>query len=450
MRKYFELLVMLAVLQSCGDTEPQGETENYSGSFALIQGKIFEPNCVSCHMEGSTFAKQSGLVLSAEEAYGNLIDQIPANAAAREDGLFLLETKGLESLYTSYLWEKINTPDQEHYYSEHAAYGELMPLGLPSLTYGELEYIRQWIVAGAPETGFVADEQLLFDTTRYDLVDDAFRELAKPERGLQMHLGPFDVNPGTERELFQYQIADNESELYVNRIEISMRTGSHHFLLYDFDEGTFLPTVDAIRDLRDENDNINISTLVTMQNQVFVFGTQFRNTDYTFPEGVAMKVPAGKGFDLNSHYVNLSDETIVGELYMNMYEADAADVQHEAEFLFLNDQSFTLPANEETTLLKDYFFNETRQVFMLSSHAHQRMTEYRIYILGGDRDGELVYFTNDWEHPVIMNYDPPLELEAGEGLRAEAIYDNTTDEALRFGFMSTDEMFIIFGSYYTE
>ena len=41
-----------------------------------------------------------------------------------------------------------------------------MPLGLDFLTNGELEFIRQWIIAGA-ETGVVADESLLSDTTVY-------------------------------------------------------------------------------------------------------------------------------------------------------------------------------------------------------------------------------------------------------------------------------------------
>ena len=61
-----------------------------------------------------------------------------------------------------------------------------MPLGLDFLTNGELEYIRQWIIAGAPETGVVADESLLLDTTVYTPPD--FEPLEIPDNGLQVHL----------------------------------------------------------------------------------------------------------------------------------------------------------------------------------------------------------------------------------------------------------------------
>jgi hypothetical protein len=36
-----------------------------------------------------------------------------------------------------------------------------MPLGADLLTSNELEFIRQWIEAGAPRTGVVADPSLL-------------------------------------------------------------------------------------------------------------------------------------------------------------------------------------------------------------------------------------------------------------------------------------------------
>ncbi len=78
------------------------------------------------------------------------------------------------------------------------------------------------------------------------------------------------------------------------------------------------------------------------------------------------------------------------------------------------------------------------------------MEEFRISIKGGARDGELIYYTNDWGHPEIKEYISPIELKPGEGLRAEATYDNTTNNTLRFGLLSTDEMMIVFGAYYTK
>ncbi len=152
----------MILVSGCGDdgNEPTIDVEPTS-SWEVVQSKIFEINCVVCHSEGTAFARQSDLLLTKEVGYSNLIDRVPKNTAAAADGLMLLETNGLESLFSSFLWEKINAPDQEHFYQDHPEYGEIMPLGIPPLTNGELEYIREWIIAGAPETGFVADEALL-------------------------------------------------------------------------------------------------------------------------------------------------------------------------------------------------------------------------------------------------------------------------------------------------
>ena len=78
------------------------------------------------------------------------------------------------------------------------------------------------------------------------------------------------------------------------------------------------------------------------------------------------------------------------------------------------------------------------------------MTEFKAFIDGGARSGELVYIAYDWEHPPILELDPPLVLESGQGLRLEATYNNTTSRTLRFGLLSVDEMMILFGAYYVD
>ncbi|MEQ9021344.1 MAG: hypothetical protein RLN82_01120, partial [Pseudomonadales bacterium] len=68
----------------------------------------------------------------------------------------------------------------------------------------------------------------------------------------------------------------------------------------------------------------------------------------------------------------------------------------------------------------------------------------------GDNDGELLYVSFDWEHPPILELDPPIVINTGEGLRLEATYDNWEDRTLTFGLRSSDEMMILFGAYYTD
>ncbi|MGB1038187.1 MAG: hypothetical protein ACPGYY_06025 [Bacteroidia bacterium] len=419
-------------------------------TWEVIQHDILDVKCISCHVAGSSQAKQSNLVLTEDLAYMSLIDRKPFNIDAALDGLKLVERNGLESLYNSFFWEKINAPNQEHFYEDHPEYGEIMPPGNIPLTYGEIEFIRQWIISGAPETGEVASISLLDDKSYFTPDSSSFEALTPPSSGVQLHLGPFNVETNFERELFSYKLLNNTEDIYVDRIQSIMRPGTHHLILYDFNENAHLPQKDILRDIRDKNGNAILSTVQSLEDQVFVFGTQFRNTDYTFPDGVAQKFKAGAGLDMNSHYVNYGIEDITGEVYVNLHTVDKSEVMYEAQNLFLNRSKIYLPPNKETTLTSEYQFNDTRNIFMLTAHAHKQMTEFKIYIKGGQRDGELIYYTNDWEHPEIKKYDPPLELFPGEGLRNVVTYNNTTDEAIQFGLLSTDEMMIIFGGYYQK
>jgi hypothetical protein len=442
-------VVIMAFLASCAGDEEKNPLQTYQSSYDVIQGEIWDRQCTSCHSAGTTFAQQSDLILTSDISYEQLIGRAPNNVAAKEDGLELLGTEGLPSIYKSFLWEKINAPDQEHFYTDHPYYGAIMPLGGESLTNGELEFIREWIIAGAPKEGKVANIDLLQDISRY--APSAFEPLDPPAQGYQFHVGPFDVSAGADREILVYERLENTEPLYINQVEIVMRPGSHHFILYQFPEllpTSLLPASSVIRDVYLEDGSYDVATLIHMQYHQFVTGTQWPSMNYQFPEGVALKVPANAGFDMNSHYANKTDAAVVGEVFANIHTIDSSDVTHIAEILNLNHDEFELPANQVTTLTRTFRFDEDIHIFQLFSHAHSKMTEFRVLVTGGEQNGELVYIAYDWEHPPILELNPPLSLSAGQGLKLEVTYNNDEDRILRFGLRSTDEMMILFGAYY--
>ena len=419
-------------------------------SWSVINKKILEPNCSNCHMNGSAIQKQSGLDLSFDAAYSSLVGVQPSNEAAKQDGLLRVSGEGgMKGLTQSYLWEKINVYDQDHFLSDHPEYGQLMPPGGNFLSDGELQLIRSWIEAGAPEDQIVVDEKVLLNTNRY--TPEPFKKLDLPSKGLQLHLGPFEVQPNFEREFFQFTALDQNNDMYVNRIEIEMRRGSHHFLLYTFNENTpqqVLPSFDQPRELRNENSVIILPTLYQMQFHKFFGGTQWSRLDYRLPEGVALKIPQGSGLDQNSHYVNRTDSIMIGEIYTNLHTIKKDDVDHVAELFDFNNTDIYLPPKKITTLTKTFILDEKYYMGQVFSHAHEKMQEFVVEIVGGKRNGEVIYWTNDWEHPPIINFDPPIEINAGEGLMLKATYDNPTSLPVTFGYRSIDEMMILFGWYY--
>ena len=422
-----------------------------TSTWDVIQTVILDKNCVECHVAGASFATQSDLVLTSNVAYSQLVNRTPNNPTARADGLTLVGTEGLASAGKSFLWEKINAPNQAHYFDDHPGYGALMPLGKPPLTNGELEFVLQWILAGAPSSGNVVDLGLLDDTERYEAPE--FEPLPVPTSGVQFHLGPWDVAPNFEREFFYYEPLNNDQPLFVNRVGMAMRPGSHHLILYDLSDNIpeiLVPEPQVFREIRDANGNYIPSTLMITSHLNFVTGTQWPRMTYHYPPGVAMRIPADAGFDINAHYVNRSSEIIQGEIYANLHTVDSSQVEHVAERLFMNNVDINLPPNATTTLNKTFVVDKKVQIFQLFSHAHEHMTEFRVFIDGGPRDGELVYIAYDWEHPPILELNPTLTLEAGQGLRLQATYNNDTNSTINFGFLSSDEMMILFGAYYVD
>ena len=445
MKKNLQLILPALILFGCEENNDDAQS-----TWQIIEQDILTPSCANCHVQGTAIMKQSGLDLSEGNAYNAMVGVQPKNTAAKNEGLYIVSNaEGMKGLGQSFLWEKINAHDREHYLADHSEYGQMMPPGENFLTDGQLKFVRSWIEAGAPEFGIVAEESILDDSNRYK--PPPFTPLDPPAKGFQLHLGPFEVSSNFEREFFQYTDIKQVEDVFVNRVEIEMRKGSHHFILYSFLPGTAsneLPTFGEARELRYKSGGLILSTLQSMQYHQFFAGTQWPRLDYRLPAGVALRLPAEFGLDQNSHYVNRTDSIMTGEVYTNIHTVDESEVQHIAELFSMTNNDLVLPAKKITTIKKTFRVNTVTSFGQVFSHAHEKMKEFIVAIDGGPRDGEVIYWTDDWKHPPVLNYDPPITLSVGEGLKLIATYDNPTDQTVKFGFASTDEMMILFGWYY--
>jgi hypothetical protein len=385
---------------------------------------------------------QSGLILDPSEAYQNLVGALPTNPNARADGLLRVMPFKPDS---SLLFHKLQWVVQHH----GRDYGNPMPFGGQSLSVGQIEFIRRWIEEGAPRTGDGIDPRLLDDRTRPDSV--VFTPLERPARGFQFTTGVFTIEPHFEREIFIYRRVGNDAEIFVNRIETKMRVNSHHLLLYTFTPSippSVIPPLDVVRDIRRLDGTLDFFAMRPMAYHVFFAGAMTSLMSYTFPAGVALRLPANATIDLNSHYVNRGHEMIVGEAYANLHTVDPAQVQHVARTLNLPNFDITLPPKQRTTIAKTFTFDRQTTIVALTSHMHQLGERFEIYLVAGPRDGELIYSNTDWSHPAIITYASPIVLAAGEGLRSVITYNNTTDRTIGFGLTSEDEMGIVFGYAY--
>ncbi len=433
------LVGSLPGLYSCKE-----QAQTPSSSFELLQARILTPSCATAGCHASTNDNsftQHGLVLEKSVAYNNLLNAPPRNANALEDTMLLIKPFDSEkSLFLHKL----------HLYDQHQHdYGNPMPLGMKKLTVGQLTFIEQWIKAGAPSTGNVADAGLMNDATAQS---EDFVPLAAPDagKGFQINLNKFTVAPNFEREFFVYKKLGNTTDILVNRFEIKMRLNSHHIVLYDFTSNipaSLFPQPNIVRDIRNPDGTMLFFNMAPMGYHVFVIGGQSPYFNFEFPPGVGLRFPAGYGLDFNSHYVNKEPTPIDGEVNVNFFTAPAGSVLKEAKTLNLANQTINLAAGERSTLIKTFTMTSSVSIIALTSHTHQMGEKFVIKISGGARNGEIVYTNLDWHHPQFKSFSPPILLQAGEGLTSEITYFNTKDKSVRFGLTSEDEMGIIFGFY---
>ncbi len=433
----------ILLIQSCSkNSDSSSGTSNVKDTWAIIQDNILTPSCATsgCHLSASdaTFI-QHNLILTSAVAYENLFNVASKNSAAVSAGILRVKPGNyLQSLL--YLKTDCQAPSI-------TKYGASMPLGSAFLSQGKIEFIKQWITNGAPKKGAVVDEAVLANN---NLCIQTFVPLTAPlpTEGFQLKIDPFIVNTNTEREVFMSRITPNTSTIYVNKFTMQGRANSHHFVLYGFQNTSLQPPANSFRDLYNPDGSINATTFTQMQNHIFLGGGTDVNQTYTFPTGIALKVPASTSWDLNAHYFNKQVGGLTGENYLNVYTVPQSAVVKEAQSINFSNYNFSIAASTRTTITTNYTFTQSATVFMLTSHFHKMGEKFQIKIFGGTRNGELVYENLDWEHPKVINFPTPIVLKAGEGLTSVVTYNNTSNKVISFGLTSENEMNIIFGYYY--
>ena len=452
------ILDMVRVANRFGATE-----QNDNSTYHVIQDDILDKSCANsaCHAPP---ANAANLNLTYGQSYPDLINRVPRNPTAAAAGMKLIDPGNPEN---SFLLTKLMG-------SENPNFGGRMPFGGGPLHKGKIDAIRTWIAAGAPKEGKiqgVGDLGVLRDP------EEVFNPPPPPApgEGYQIHLPPFKIEPGTEREVFYTtQIKDEngqpvEGDIFINRVEIFYPSGSHHFIVYRLTEKGIENGIQNIginpdigvnpEDQFRELDTDDPQTLGNFGiDRLFVVGTQTDDTVFQFPAGVGLRLPGDTFYDLNSHYINLlGDETLIGETYVNIYTIPEDEVKYEALEIFVSNRAIKVPfKTTRVSTLTWYVKDELKHrghdldselyVFLLTSHMHRHGELFEIFQKSTNK---LLHRSIAYDDAPITLYDPDIILDADDGLKFQCTHNNyDSPEPLQFGLTSEDEMCIIFGYYF--
>ena len=143
------LLVFILAVASCDNEPSSPEFTPPDSSYGLIYSKIFEPSCgiAGCHDGSTTYP-----TLSGETTFQSIVDAAVQNSSASSAGLQLIMPSTPDS---SFVYQKMI------FNSSAFQFGSPMPQGGLTVSDDAKEFMRQWIAAGAPESGHVADRTLI-------------------------------------------------------------------------------------------------------------------------------------------------------------------------------------------------------------------------------------------------------------------------------------------------
>ena len=432
---------------------------------------IFQTSCTfsSCH---SNAGQALGLDLEGSgpnammDVYNNIVNVTPNNVhAAGENNKLIMPGDPSRS----FLFRKINgNGELDAGLSLHSEEGGSMPQNANPLDLEDLELVRQWILHGAPLSGEVIDVAIIDEFYNNNGVQSISNPPAKPDpsEGFQLHLGPFFLPPGTEREVFLKHNLFLEDDIEVTAVETTMGIQSHHFII-----NKFLPANTTVCNLPLSNDgpdsfadgfrNVNSSSHFSA---LFQVGAQISER-LEVPYNTAFFWQQGTIVDLNSHYINANqNQVLAAEVYVNVYTQEAGLAKEELQSIMLPNTDISIPNDGEPHTLTQnvpVFFCYPNGIYLwsLSSHTHQLGQDFDIYKSNPNGDNiEHLYDGScpedgvpgcevedfDYQHPPVREFEDYYKLSSTDWLKQEATYINNTDSEVSFGLTSEDEMMIMF------
>ena len=426
-------------------------------TFEAVQS-IFEAKCMSCH-EGD-YAGGLNMSGTSDDMYNAIFGVTPTNPNAAQRGDELVKAG---RPYKSFLLRKINNGlIDAHDAPLNANEGTIMPppdSGIEPLTNVELETIRQWIYAGAPQTGNVVN----LNTIETYYTNGGYEPLTRPEapaedEGFQIHFGPIFLTTSVEKEFLLKYDLELEEDIEVDRLDLKMNDQSHHFILYKFNGNAANTIDDGVREVSLFGENpflVNSSLISTWQN----------DDDLRLPAGTAFYWDTNTVLDLNYHIPNYSSELILpADIYLNIYTqpSGTAIKRMKSDLLLYSDLFWSIPTGE-SILSEPVINNQDWNIWSITAHTHKLGTDFDVFLRDENGEkGEQIYegfmdYNNcncnigyfEWGEPSIRYFEPYLDLPAGAGLIHEAKYNNTTNGTVSFGLTTNNEMMITPIQYYT-
>jgi hypothetical protein len=247
---------------------------------------------------------------------------------------------------------------------------------------------------------------------------------AAPGEWTELVSGDWQMNPGNEGYVCVRKTIDQD--MYISDFRAVAPEGTHHTVL----------TMGS----PDGPDGVSGCGAGT-NHEAMIYGSGVGTNPFSFPEGVAIHIPAGTQLLLNLHLFNVSDAALQGVSGTEVKTLAADEVVHVAEAV-LAGKTFNLnvPDGGESTQIGYCTMDADVTVLSVSPHMHQLGTHAKIVAELDSGEMTLHDAAYDFYEQKVYPLAPSLPMAQGDRLRVECTYVNNTGADVSFGDSSTEEM----------
>lgn len=298
----------------------------------------------------------------------------------------------------------------------------------------------------APEEEIVEEHEEEETFTPPECSDTTELCLPAPDNGFQIVTVGTSIEPGQDVEYCEVVALPGTPDdvYYVNGFESQMTEGSHHLIVAAIEPGT---ETDANAEV---GDRVECTGPDAFGGELIpVTGAQLPYNSEKFPPKVGRIYYGGQKVVFDYHYFNTTSGPLLARAAVNFHATDPANVEKIARSFGFYNLGIAIPPMSTAEFTKECTFNHDVYVHKLTRHTHRWGTDFSAVFVGGPRDGETALMSDDYE-TVDFPFEEPVLMPAGSGFRFTCAFDNTEDYTLTFGLKATDEMCILFGSWFVE
>lgn len=226
------------------------------------------------------------------------------------------------------------------------------------------------------------------------------------------------------------------NDIYVTGFRPLAPNGTHHTLL----------TIDTNHSAPMGNFDCNGVNIADAE--PLLYGGGLGTNDFLFPQGVAIKIPAGSYLQLYLHIYNSTDDPASGTSGIEIQTVPANEVVHEADMFFVGKRMFTVPVNTAPgtpvppgsySLTTDCGSTGDWHILGMWPHMHEHATHQKVEILRGGNP-RMTPLDVPFDFNEQRNYAMDFVVPANDRIAVTCTWENDTGGILYSGDSAASEM----------